>query len=74
MRTQCVTVTVRSAHSKAISSTSASDSLPLSNAVQSQSRQLIMKNEGEIFFRALHGRMASTRLYALPLAVISLDL
>jgi len=72
MRTQCVTVTVRSAHSKAISSTSESDSLPVSNAVQSQSRQL--KNEGENFFRALHGRMASTRLYALILAVISLDL
>jgi len=48
MRTQCVTVTVRSAHSKAISSTSERDSLPVSNAVQSQSRQL--KNEGENFF------------------------
>jgi len=72
MRTHSVTVTVRSAHSIAISSTCESDSLPVSNAVQSQSsRQL--KNEGENFFRALHGRTASTRLYALPLAVISLD-
>ena len=53
-RTDSIAVTVRSAHSMVSSSTSESDSLPVSSACkeqrwyESQSRRL--NNEGEIFF------------------------
>ena len=68
-RTHSITVTVRSAHSMASSSTSESDSLQVSSACkaqrwfESQSRRL--NNEGEIFFRASRRQISTMHLFAL---------
>ena len=72
-RTHSITVTVRSTHSMASSSTSESDSLPVSSACKAQgwyeSQSRRSNKEGEKFFRASRGRIGATRLYALPSAV-----